>query len=111
MSEGLFGPIDYPQGFKYFWDAYPRKVAKTDAWKAWRKQGCEWSDAMRMALKRWSAEWRDPKFIPYPATFLNRRQWEDEPVKTVAQENRDAIDRAVERRAHRVGPAVQPKTR
>jgi hypothetical protein len=34
-------------------------------------------------LKAWkkSAQWQDKKFIPYPATFLKRRQWESNPVE------------------------------
>lgn len=67
--------------FPQFWNAYPRRVAKADAMKAWGKVPHE-AEAILIGLDRWccSREWRDTLYVPYPATFLNRRQWEDEPT-------------------------------
>jgi hypothetical protein len=68
--------------FPAFWDAYPRKTGKGDAEKAWAKatKGRDPQDliaaAQSFAARRRS---EDPQFTPYPATWLNRRSWEDEP--------------------------------
>ena len=69
-----------------FWPAYPRKVKKPPALRAWRALR-PWSqehlDSIYDGLGRWNDYWRDrgtPKDkIPYPATFLNGHQHEDEP--------------------------------
>jgi hypothetical protein len=73
-------------GFKSFWIAYPRKKSKGQAEKAWRK--LRPPDAMQagilQALERAkrSEDWKkdNGKFIPYPATWLNAKGWEDEDI-------------------------------
>lgn len=73
-----------PDGFADFWTAYPRKVAKQDAIKAWNKLRAD--DVLRqrigVALQAQcrSQQWlRDNgAYIPYPASWLNDRRWEDE---------------------------------
>jgi len=66
--------------FAEFWQAYPRKVAKPAAEKAWRKVAAE-ADAIMAGLGRavGSEQWRKDggQFIPHPATWLNGRRWED----------------------------------
>jgi len=70
--------------FGRFWAAYPRRVAKVGAFKAWAKLK---PDALLVEriLKavnehKRSVSWlRDAgQYIPYPATWLNERRWEDE---------------------------------
>jgi hypothetical protein len=67
--------------FDDFWDAYPRKRAKADALKAWKKIAPAQAVCERIlaaiADQARSKQWRDG-FIPYPATWLRRHQWEDE---------------------------------
>lgn len=74
-------------GFNEFWSAYPRKEAKTDAIKAWNKLA---PDTLLQAqilkaiqLQCESPQWQEGggKYIPYPATWLNGRRWEDEPTQ------------------------------
>ena len=79
--KGKEKPID---GFPEFWKAYPRKVAKADAEKAWAKlqPGAELRKLILASVTR-QAEGRDwrkdgGRFIPYPATWLNGRRWGDE---------------------------------
>lgn len=69
--------------FGAFWDAYPRKKSKGQAEKAWLKikpdeQLCA---AILAGVERakTSADWqRDGgQFIPYPATWLAAKGWED----------------------------------
>jgi hypothetical protein len=75
--------------FEEFWQVYPRKVGKPLAIKAWNRamKGSGHDKplvgaAIVSGLWRWvhSREWLDRIFIPYPATFLNQRRWEDEPT-------------------------------
>ena len=70
--------------FDRFWGAYPRKVSKADARKAFAKLNpdAELVEAMLRALdwQKRLPEWTKDggQFIPYPATWLNARRWEDE---------------------------------
>lgn len=64
-----------------FWPAYPRKAAKRTALAAFgravvRAGGAE---PIMAGLNRVKPGWDDPKFIPHPATWLNRDGWLDEP--------------------------------
>lgn len=76
--------VDYLAGFDAFWTAYPRKVAKAEAKKAWAslKATEELRDEIRIGLERAKRceQWRKDggQFIPHAATWLNNRRWEDE---------------------------------
>jgi hypothetical protein len=63
--------------FLTFWQAYPRKVSKHNARRAWEKHRPN-LDEVLPALERAKQEWNDPKYIPHPATWINGRRWEDE---------------------------------
>ena len=73
-----------PDAFADFWQQYPKKAAKPDAMKAWRKlkpSGQLLVDLMAgLAIQKVSDQWRKNggEFIPHPATWLNKRRWEDE---------------------------------
>lgn len=74
----------YAQNFDTFYKNYPKKVAKQAAMKAWQKLKPD-DDLMAKimrGLERWkqSADWLkdNGQYIPYPATWLNGRRWEDE---------------------------------
>lgn len=82
-------PIVPPQGdelFDGFWKAYPRKVNKPSAERAWKKLKAnpELLASMLSALERQKrgAAWTKDggQFIPHPATWLNGRRWEDKDV-------------------------------
>ncbi len=69
--------------FAVFWSEYPNRVKKQDALKAWRQVYLpEEMPGIMEGLKRWkrSDQWtRDGgRYVPYPATWLRARQWEDE---------------------------------
>lgn len=77
--------------FDDFYRAYPRKIAKADAMRAWAKMT---PDQQRQAIevlpnhcRYWNAT-TTKEYIPYPATWLNAQRWEDEiempEVKAVA---------------------------
>jgi len=70
--------------FASFWSAYPKKKSKADAEKAWRKLAPSPELSQRIlasiAAQRGSVDWQKDRgqFIPYPASWLNARRWEDE---------------------------------
>ncbi len=72
--------------FNTFWTAYPRKVAKTTAQKAFNKlkvdDGLLTSILIALEKQKQSKQWQDKQFIPHPATWLNQRRWEDETDET-----------------------------
>ena len=71
-------------GFGRFWELYPRKKSLGDAEKAWKalKPDEQLQDRITDAIEQamTSAEWRKDggQFIPYPATWLRAKGWEDE---------------------------------
>lgn len=75
--------------FAQFWAMYPRKEGKQTALKSFQKIDPDQTllDTMLTAIERQkeSAQWKENggQFIPYPATWLNGRRWEDE-VKIVS---------------------------
>ncbi len=81
--------------FAQFWKAYPRKVSKPDALKACTRQKPDLESALT-GLAGWVASWTDPQYIPYPATFLSRRQWEDPPKVEVTREETKQGERTPE---------------
>jgi hypothetical protein len=75
---------EHSVGFERFYAAYPRKVAKREAIKAWDKLAPDDGlierilDSLERQKASWAAEKQERKFIPYPASWLNGRRWEDE---------------------------------
>ena len=75
--------VDQPDGFDSFWSAYPKKVGKPAALKAFRsaKINGHLPDVLAdVERKAQSDAWiKDGgQFIPNPATYLNQRRWEDQ---------------------------------
>lgn len=77
---------DFPPGFEAFWSAYPRKLAKAQAAKAFARLKPDESLLARIlaslqAQAAGEAWQRDGgRFVPHAATWLNGRRWEDELV-------------------------------
>lgn len=68
------------QDFEKFWEAYPKKINKARALKAWIKQKpdlkvCLESLKVHAKSHQWTKE--DGTFIPHASTWLNGCQWED----------------------------------
>jgi hypothetical protein len=80
----LARPKSAARGFEKFWAAYPRKRSKGDAIKAWDKiaPGPELVEAIVASVEthKRHLEWlKDAgQFVPYPASWLNARGWEDD---------------------------------
>ena len=72
--------------FERFWEAYPKKTAKLEAEKAFIKLNVNDGllDTMLTALEKQSSQWQQVQYIPYPATWLNGKRWNDElePINT-----------------------------
>lgn len=75
---------DLQQRFERFWTAYPRKVSKQHALKAWVKispdEALANSIAAALAMQKESIQWTKDggQFIPHPTTWLNRKAWLDD---------------------------------
>lgn len=70
-----------PSPFDRFWLAYPRKVGKADAKKAFAKVKVPIETLLtaieqQKRSEQWTTE--NGRFIPNPATWLNQGRWEDE---------------------------------
>lgn len=93
LSNNIISPDEEPKKpplepqlrkrFDVFWEAYPKKVSKPDAERAWKKlkPDGDLTDEILKGLERakhLDRRFRDSQYIPYPATWLNSRGWEDE---------------------------------
>ena len=71
-------------GFEIFWRQYPKKRNKGDAERAWA--GLEPDDVLlgnmlnKLDQAKHSLDWQKERgqFVPYPASWLNAKGWEDE---------------------------------
>lgn len=75
-------PEGYAASFDDFYAAYPRKVAKDAARKAWDKAIRRTPPGRILAgAERFASDPNLPEkqFVPYPATWLNAGSWDDEP--------------------------------
>ena len=79
------------ENFRRFYAAYPRKVAKLDAEKAFMQMTRRY-DAEEIILgaqkfaQTMAAEGKEQQFIPYPASWLRAGRWMDEDQETIKAE-------------------------
>lgn len=75
---------DICASFDAFWNSYPKKVSKVTAKKAWDKIKPDeaLTDVIVKSVEAFAQTegWRKDggQFVPYPATFLNQKRWEDQ---------------------------------
>lgn len=74
-----------PSQFEKFWRLYPKKIDRGKCEKRWgeicnRQTNVPTWEEVRRAVRdqRQSERWQDPKFIPYPYTWLNQMRWKDD---------------------------------
>lgn len=76
-------------GFDEFWKVYPRKVNKRRSSQSWKKIKPSEVPAILSSVEEWKKtdQWsRDGgRYIPYPATFLNDRRWDEQVVATLSR--------------------------
>lgn len=91
------GGEDLEEKFKKFWEEYPKKVSKGNAekWFKKHKPTNELVDLMIEKIKQLkeTEQWKKDKgqFIPYPATWLNAKGWEDEILETKPKYDTETI--------------------
>lgn len=89
MGEDKTSPKDSPQNnpqdsFEKFWQAYPKKVVRIAALKAWQKLSPDQRlfDEIMAALEKHTAQdsWHkeNGKYIPKPSNWLSDERWADE---------------------------------
>lgn len=69
------------EAFSLFWEVYPRKVGKEEAFCAFLDCGVEINTLLQAVLRhKESEEWQRQagRFIPNPANYLRARRFEDE---------------------------------
>ena len=113
--------------FARFWTAYPRKVSKETARKAFERIDPDEDllNAMIEAIEKQklSPQWQEDggQYIPHPATWLNGKRWEDEPqtIRAVTRavngykqrDNSNAADEALERMRNMIRESEREKGR
>lgn len=96
--------------FKAFYLAYPKKKAPADAEKAFAKVTVGIEVLLRaVSEQRKSEDWLKDKgrYIPYPATWLNQRQWENvvqADLQTAAPKGPDPALEKIKADANRAAP-------
>lgn len=81
--------------FGEFWKLYPRKVAKANAEKAFKKK-CKDEQtytAIMRGLQNYvtACKGKDPQYIAHPATWINGERWNDE-VSTKTKSSNPFLD-------------------
>lgn len=81
--------------FDRFWSAYPKRVAKEAARKAFARAVETGTDpeAVIAGAKRYAGDraGQDPKYTAHPATFINGRRWEDEAPGQVVDQHGNVV--------------------
>lgn len=98
LIENTKRPRTYEQteSFPKFWDAYPRKIGKQAALRAFTRAADKTDPETIIAgVIRMATDPNLPpkQYIPHPATWLNEGRWDDEPYperdkSTVKKDNR-----------------------
>lgn len=87
--------------FAAFWEAYPKKRNKGDAEKAWKKLNPPLAQILAaLGWQRQQQSWTKDagQFVPYPASYLNSKGWEDErPVVAQGEIGWEPTDEEAER--------------
>ena len=83
-QEPLLKPLKHidqkSDDFDRFWEIYPKKTAKIEAQKAWKKAKPDLQTVIKaLAWQIKSRQWMEG-YVPNPATYLNQGRWMDTPV-------------------------------
>lgn len=76
-----------PKFFEEFWEAYPKKKAKPNAEKSWKKLNPDLPLKVKILKdiqkQKNTEDWKkqNGQFTPYPATYINQERWNDEDSK------------------------------
>jgi hypothetical protein len=79
----------YPEDFEAFWELFPRKVGKGEAFRHWRNMReadkVAAINAIHRQLDHWERQQRERQFIPHPATWLRQARYDDDPTTDVRE--------------------------
>ena len=81
-SQDYTKTVRQEQDFERFWEAYPRKMGKEEARKAFQQVDVPVGVLLdAISVQKQSTQWQKEggRYIPYPANWLNQRCWEDHP--------------------------------
>lgn len=84
-------------GFDLFWSTYPKKAGKADALKSWKRIRPDLALQEKISAKvtefKACADWHreNGRYIPHPATWLNRGGWEDQVTQMHLTERKLAL--------------------
>lgn len=85
------------RAFDEFWKAYPRKIAKPAALRAWKRLRLKEHLSVMLGLSLWVEYWKragtEDAFVPYPQRWLNDRRWETPPETKAADPTWDEARR------------------
>ena len=84
-NKNAAAPLAYSVEFESFYQAYPRKTAKVEAYEAWKKSKRRPELPVLITAiekQKQSKQWRE-EIIPHPATWINQERWNDEGMQTV----------------------------
>lgn len=80
------------KAFTFFWDAYPRKIGREDAWEAWKElsPSTELVQAIMHGLEGWkkSTQWTDDggRYVPKATKFLREQYWACPPASETGKQ-------------------------
>lgn len=80
LGKDSIGKDRLDESFDAFWSAYPLKKGKGTAERAWHKYNPDLQTVLKaIEAQKQTDQWTKDggKFIPYPATWLNGKRWED----------------------------------
>jgi hypothetical protein len=87
------GSKSEPEGFAEFYAAYPRKVGRGAAERAYaaalrtrKAEPAAIQAGLDAAKRRWNADKTDQHFIPHASTWLNGQRWSDEDTAPARQQ-------------------------
>ena len=85
VTDSVTVPVsDYTEDFELFWNVYPKKIGKKEAYKAFQKakkpvQLLINAVKAQMDSEQWTKD--NGRYIPNPATWLNQGRWDDAVIK------------------------------
>jgi hypothetical protein len=91
-------PASDGKAFTQFWEAYPNKAAREDAWEAWKSlnPAPDLIDKIMCSLDGWkqSGQWLEDsgRFVPHAAKWLNKGYYENCPTPKDPQNKPRQLD-------------------
>lgn len=100
--------------FDEWYARYPRKLARKDAERAWKRMTPEQQfaafESLPIHIRYWELSGRTKEFVPYPASWLNGERWTDELEMPVSKTDSDwhRSTEGITRKAKEVGVTPRP---